>query len=109
MDPLAAVWRAAVAGISAPRRVADTGMLMAVLRPARSRLSYSCTEILVLFTSRRFTDIRDMNSLHGEKRFGTSGSTWSPSMVTESGTSEAGERSVVVPTLIASPSMLTTS
>ena len=30
-------------------------------------------------------------------------------MVTESGTSEAGERSVVVPTLIDSPSMLGTS
>jgi hypothetical protein len=84
-------------------------MLMAVLRLARSRLSFSCTDNLVFFTSRRFTNIRDMNSLHGEKRFGTSWSTWSTSMVTESGTSEAGERSVVVPTLLASPSMLTTS
>ena len=78
MDPLAAVWRAAVAGISAPRRVADTGMLMAVLKPARSRLSHRCTESLVLFTSQVFTDICDMNSLHGQKRFGTSWSTWSP-------------------------------
>ena len=56
-----------------------------------------------------FTDVREMNSLHGKKRFGASWSTWSPSMVTKSGTSEAGERSVVVPTLLASPSMLTTS
>jgi hypothetical protein len=82
---------------------------MAVLRLARSRLSFSCTESLVFFTSRRFTDICDMNSLHGEKRFGTSWSTWSPSMVNESGTSGTGERSVVIPTLIASPSMLSTS
>ena len=52
-----------------------------------------------------FTDVREMNSLHGKKRFGASWSTWSPSMVTKSGTSGTGERSVVVPTLIATPNM----
>ena len=60
-------------------------------------------------SSQVFTDVHDMNSLHGEKRFGTSWNCWSPGMVTESGTSGTGERSVVVPTLIDSPSMLTTS
>ena len=60
-------------------------------------------------SSQVFTDVHDMNSLHGEKRFRTSWSTWSPSMVTKSGTSGTGERSVVVPTLIDSPSMLGTS
>ena len=60
-------------------------------------------------SSQVFTDVYDMNSLHGEKRFGTSWNCWSPGMVTKRRTSEAGERSVVVPTLVDSPSMLTTS
>ena len=84
-------------------------MLVALIILAPSCLSYPFIEAVVPDAAQIFTDICDMNSLHGEKRFGTSWSTWSPSMVTESGTSEAGERSVVVPTLIASPSILSPS
>ena len=84
-------------------------MLVALIILAPSCLSYPFIEAVVSDAAQIFTDICDMNSLHGQKRFGTSWSTWSPSMVIESGTSGTGERLVVVPTLVASPSILSPS
>ena len=44
-------------------------MLALLLKPARSFLSYACSDILVADRVQVFTDERDMNTLHGLKRF----------------------------------------
>ena len=84
-------------------------MLTLLLKPARSFLSYACSDNLVGFVVQVLTDGRDMNIWHGERRLGRSRSTWSPCMVTENGSSGTGERQVVIPTLIVSPSMFSPS
>ena len=84
-------------------------MLTWLLKPARSHLSYACSDILVSYRVQVLTDGRDMNRLHGQKRLGRSRSLWSPFMVTENGSSGTGERQVVIPTLIVSPSMFSPS
>ena len=66
---LAGILRAAAAEVGAPRRVTDFGMLALLLKPARSFLSCACSDILVPDRVQVFTDERDMNKLHGEKRF----------------------------------------
>ena len=106
---LAGNLRAAAAQVGAPRRVADFGMLALLLKPARSFLSYACSDILVCDLRQVFTDLRDMNTFLGQKRLGRSWSRPSPSMATESRTSGTGERSVVILTLLASPIMFSPS
>ena len=69
---LAGILRAAAAENAAPRRVADFGMLALLLKPARSFLSCACSDILVSFVVQVFTDLRDINISHGEKRLGRS-------------------------------------
>ena len=107
--PVAEVAQAAVGGGSAPRSTPRWGMLFWLIEPARSLLSYSCTESVVPDSLQTFTDLRDMNSLHGQTGFGRSWSCWSPDINTEMRTSEPGERSVVVLTLIASLAILSPS
>ena len=68
-DDLAEVGRDAAAENGAPRRVTDFGMLALLLKPARSFLSCACSDILVGDRAQVFTDERDMNTLHGLKRF----------------------------------------
>ena len=69
---LAGILRAAAAENAALRRVTDFGMLALLLKPARSFLSYACSELVVSFVCARITDLRDMNISHGEKRLGRS-------------------------------------
>ena len=66
---LAGIFRAAAAQVGAPRRVPDFCMLALLLKPARSFLSCACSDILVSYRVQVFTDMRNMNKLHGEKRF----------------------------------------
>ena len=106
---VAEVPRTAVGGSRAPRQVTDFCVLTGLIEPARSLLSYSCTESVVPDSLQTFTDLRDMNSLHGQTGFGRSWSCWSPAIVTEMRTSEPGERSVVVLNLIASLAILSPS
>ena len=106
---MAEVAQAAVGGCRAPRRVTDLCVLTVLIEPACSLLPYCFTDIQVLYTSQLFTDLRDLNSLHGQTGFGRSWSCWSPAIVTEMRTSEPGERSVVVLTLIASLAILSPS
>ena len=103
------VAQAAVGGSRAPRWTPDLCVLFWLIEPACSLLSYSCTESVVPDSLHLFTDLRDMNSLHGQTGFGRSWSCWSPDINTEMRTSEPGERSVVVLTLIASLAILSPS
>ena len=80
-------------------------VLTVLFKPTRPRLSYAYTENLVPDPAHLFTDLRDMNSLHGQTGFGRSWSCWSPGIITEMRTSETGEHGAVVPTLMASPNM----
>ena len=107
--PVPEVAKAAVGGSRAPRRVADLCVLTVLFKPTRPRLSYAYTESAVPDSAHLFTDLRDLNSLHGQTGFGRSWSCWSPAIVTEMRTSEPGERSVVVLTLIASLAILSPS
>ena len=75
--PVPEVAKAAVGGSRAPRRVADLCMLFWLIKPTRPRLSYAYTENLVPDPAHLFTDLRDMNSLHGQTGFGRSWSRWS--------------------------------
>ena len=84
-------------------------MLPVLVKPARSHHLYTCTDNLALDTDNLALDGRDLNSLHGQTGFGRSWSCWSPAIVTEMRTSEPGERSVVVLTLIASLAILSPS
>ena len=106
---VAEVPRTAEGGSRAPRQVADLCVLTVLFKPTRPRLSYAYTENLVPDPAHLFTDLRDMNSLHGQTGFGRSWSCWSPAIVTKMRTSEPGERSVVVLTLIASLAILSPS
>ena len=107
--PVPEVAKAAVGGSRAPRRVADLCVLTVLFKPTDPRLSYAYTETVVPDPAHLFTDLRDMNSLHGQTGFGRSWSCWSPAIVTEMRTSEPGERSVVVLNLIASLAILSPS
>ena len=106
---MAEVAQAAVGGSRAPRRVADLCVLTVLFKPTRPRLSYAYTESVVPDPAQLFTDLRDLNSLHGQTGFGRSWSCWSPAIVTEMRTSEPGERLVVVLNLIASLAILSPS
>ena len=78
-------------------------MLTALMKLASSRVPYPCTESLVPDTCQVFMEMRDLKSLHSQKRLGTCWSCWSPSMASESRTSEPDGCPVVVLTMIASP------
>ena len=67
--PMAAVWHAAVAEVSAPRPTPQWGMLTALLKPAPSYHPYPCIENLVCDTPQVFIDLRDTRSLHGQRHF----------------------------------------
>ena len=66
---LAGILRAAAAENGASQRVADRGMLSRLIKPARSYLSCAWIDNLVVFVVLLSTDLRDMNRLHGLKRF----------------------------------------
>ena len=84
-------------------------VLTVLFKPTRPRLSYAYTESVVPDPAQLFTDLRDLNSLHGQTGFGRSWRQTEPSIIAESGTGETGKREVVVLTLIASPSVLSPS
>ena len=58
--PVAEVAHAAVGGYRAPQQVPDFCVLTGLIEPARSRLSYCCTDNQVLYTSQVFTAFRDL-------------------------------------------------
>ena len=106
---LAGILRATEAEVGAPRQVPDFGMLAWLLKPDRSYLSCAWIDILVCDLVQVSTDICDVNTFLGPKRLRTSWSSASPCMATKSRTSGTGERQVVIPTLIVSPSMFSPS
>ena len=66
---LAGILRAAAAEIGAPRRVTDRGMPSQLIKPVRSYLSCAWIDLVVGFVVLLSTDLRDMNTFLGQKRF----------------------------------------